>query len=332
MEESVPSLPSPPTAPPSLAMQEALTRAAEAVEHDKTGNLTGALQGYIAAAEHLQSWLQEATDQAAVQAVRVRALQYVERAEAVQKRMAQRQHQFTTRSARQSDPLDPNVFFYRGEIRSQPDGDYVDTILKSWYGDWDKLEDHHGYIQWLFPVFDPRGHNCLATPLSKSGAATIREDEACQRRVLRAYQMMLHFYGFALADEATGRVERLADESEFRQRIGNFNKHFHNCLRISRILTSLGELGFGRYKRPFYERLRAEVDNGTLASAERSCYDFWKPLVEEEASESYKDSTLEEPGDRAEGCLLRRRVTTTRDTVCHSPRPQSNPSKCVIGQ
>merc|ERR1712224_827225 len=173
-------------------------------------------------------------------------------------------------------------------------------------GDWEKLEDHHGYIQWLFPVFEPwGGHNCLATPLSKSGAAVIREDEACQRRVLLSYKMMLEFYGFALTDEKTGRVERLADEHLFRQRIGNFNKHFHNCLRISRILTSLGQLGFQRYKKPFFERLQAEVTDGVLATAKSSCDDFWKPLaLEEEVSPSeYRKKTLEDgPEDRAEGC------------------------------
>merc|ERR1712224_125993 len=171
-------------------------------------------------------------------------------------------------------------------------------------GDWEKLEDHHGYIQWLFPVFEPwGGHNCLATPLSKSGAAVIREDEACQRRVLLSYKMMLEFYGFALTDEKTGRVERLADEHLFRQRIGNFNKHFHNCLRISRILTSLGEMGFARYKRPFLERLQAEVDEGMLVYGD-SCDQFWKPLVDGEGSEAYRAKTLEEPEDRAEGCLF----------------------------
>lgn len=287
-------------------MTEALAQATEAAENDRAGNLSGALLGHVAAAEQLQSWLQQeaTTDQAAVQAVRARVLQYVERAEAVRARMVLRQHQFQTRSARLSDPLDPNVFFYKGEIRSQPNGDYIDNILRNWYGDWEKLEEHHGYIQWLFPVFDPRGHNCLATPLSKSGAAIIRFDEACQWRVLSAYKMMLHFYGFTLADETNGRVERLADEREFRERIDNFNKHFHNCLRISRILTSLGQMGFQRYKRPFFQRLQQEVDNGTIAVAERSCYDFWKPLVDEDEASDYKDRTLEEPEDRLEGYLL----------------------------
>ena len=299
------SLPSPPAAPPDLAMTEAIAKANEAIECDRASMLKPALDAYVAAAEQLQSWLQaETRDAAAVKAVKERVLGYVQRAELVKKRLDERQHQFENRIARQHDKHDPNVLFYRGEITSYPNGDFVDNIHK-WYGDWDKLEDHHGYIQWIFPYFDPRGHNCLATPLSKSGAAAIREDETCQRRVLSSYKMMLHFYGFVLADEKTGRVERLADEREFRERIGNINDYFHNNVRISRILTSLGQMGFHRYKRPFFDRLQAEVDAGTLKYAADSCRDFWKPIACDEGTEAYKDITLEEPEDRAEGCLFR---------------------------
>lgn len=42
--------------------------------------------------------------------------------------------------------------FYRNELASHPDGDYVDTIHSTWWGDCAKLEVHHGYIQWLFPI------------------------------------------------------------------------------------------------------------------------------------------------------------------------------------
>lgn len=298
-------LPSPPAAPPPAEMRLAIQRASEAINDDRAGNLQGAIEGYVAAAEHLQSWLRVATDETAMKAVRERLREYVERAEAVEQRMAQRKAQFQARSARLHDPHDPNVLFHRGEIASQPNGDTIDAIHERWYGDWEKLEEHHGYIQWLFPIFDPRGHNCLATPLSKSGAAIIREDEACQRRVIKSYKMMLAFYGFELADERTGRVERVADERKFRERTDNFNKYFHNSLRISRILISLGQVGFQRYKMPFFERLQAEVEGGTLASAADSCRDFWKPLACEEASASYKDRTLEEPADCVDGCLFR---------------------------
>ena len=312
-------LPTPPSAPPEWSL---IDHANDAFDNDKAGNLKGAAEGYLAVAESLQSRLRvaenvpEAAASEAAKAIRARMIQYVERAEAVHKRMHQRKVQYETRTARQHDPIDPNVFFYKNEIRSQPNGDYIEEIL-GWYGDWEKLEEHHGYIQWLFPFFDPRGHNALATSLSKSGAKIIREDPTCQWRVFRAYKMMLHFYGFRLADEQTGRLERIPDEREFRERIDNFNKRFHNCLRVSRILVSLGELGFRRYKIPFVERLQAEIDAGTYTCEVKKAVaaytytdlsgpltDFWRPLVYEEATEEYKKRTLEEPEDRAEGCLF----------------------------
>lgn len=32
------------------------------------------------------------------------------------------------------------------------DGDFIDDIHVKWWGDYGKLEVHHGYIQWLFPI------------------------------------------------------------------------------------------------------------------------------------------------------------------------------------
>ena len=79
---------------------------------------------------------------------------------------------------------------------------------------------------------------------TKAGARQIRSDAQMSERVIRSYRLMLRFYGMRLADERTGAVER--DPEDDGSRIGNFNNSPHNFLRISRILTSLGELGFHR--------------------------------------------------------------------------------------
>jgi len=204
---------------------------------------------------------------------------------------------------RQPGDPDPNQQFYFGEIESKPDGDFVDEIHKKWYGDFERLEMHHGYIQWLFPVFEAAGMNFESEPLTKEGAKRIREDETASQRVLKSYRLMLHFYGFRLADERTGLVER-GDEADFEAGIDNLNCSGHNWLRISRIITSLGELGFPRYKRPLLTALQAEVQSGKLDRAGTSLRNFWAPLVEAEDSEGYRNKTLEEPEDRAEGCLF----------------------------
>ena len=46
-----------------------------------------------------------------------------------------------------------NKEFYKGEIKSTPDGGYIDEIHKKWFGEYHLLEMHHGYIQWYFSPF-----------------------------------------------------------------------------------------------------------------------------------------------------------------------------------
>ncbi len=207
---------------------------------------------------------------------------------------------------RRAERDDENVGFYSGAIPSRPSGASVDVIHDTWAHDMRRLERHHGFIQWLFPVFENTGVNLEARVLTKEAAAIIRADVAMSRRVLRSYKMMLDFFGLELADEHTGRVERAADAEHARRRLAHLNSSFHNFLRISRILTSLGELGFHRYKEPLLARLAEEVENGSLRNARGSLEHFWSRLVgdEAEASEWYHAKTLEVAADRQEGCLF----------------------------
>ena len=34
--------------------------------------------------------------------------------------------------------------FYKNEIESTPDGDFIENMLREWYGNYDRLEYHHG--------------------------------------------------------------------------------------------------------------------------------------------------------------------------------------------
>ena len=140
---------------------------------------------------------------------------------------------------------DPNVQFYARKIQSRPQGAFVDDIHATWDGQWERLERLHGYIQWLFPVFENAGMNWESSPLTKEGARQIRTSDVMSRRVLSSYKLMLRFYGLRLVDERTGAVGRDPADADG-ARMDNFNTSSHNFLRISRILTSLGELGFHR--------------------------------------------------------------------------------------
>ena len=101
-------------------------------------------------------------------------------------------------------PILAQVRFYARKIESRPQGAFVDVIHATWDGQWERLERLHGYIQWLFPVFENAGMNWESSPLTKQGARQIRESEVMSRRVLASYRLMLRFFGFILVDERTG--------------------------------------------------------------------------------------------------------------------------------
>ena len=173
----------------------------------------------------------------------------------------------TTRMAKLVQREDPNVSFYRGVTISAPGkagerGDLVDEIHRSW--DRERLEASHGYIQWLFPIFAGDSMNWRASPLTYAGAAKIREDRVMSERVRRSYVLFLDFVGFRLADAWTGRVEAATDCAA---RMAHLDAHPHNFKRISRILASLGHLGFRRYKAPLLAALEREIKLGTLRTA-----------------------------------------------------------------
>ena len=57
----------------------------------------------------------------------------------------------------------------------------------------------------------------------------------------------------------------------------------HNYLRITRILKSLGELGYEHYKRHFVEFvLREALEEKTLINCLDSCLDFWINTIKDD--------------------------------------------------
>mmetsp|Transcript_8879 Transcript_8879/g.15215 ORF Transcript_8879/g.15215 Transcript_8879/m.15215 type:complete len:180 (+) Transcript_8879:42-581(+) len=156
---------------------------------------------------------------------------------------------------KQDDPkIKDNLLFYRNERKSEPHGAKIDTIHKpvelgGWFGDYELLERHHGYIQWLFPIRE-QGMNGLSFELQLHEAKAIRKDPECKKRVLKSYQLMLNFYGMKLVDKETGQIGR---DRHWKERYRHLNSSFHNYLRITRILKSLGELGFEHFKWPFFK-------------------------------------------------------------------------------
>ena len=87
------------------------------------------------------------------------------------------------------------VAFYRGEGR-----DHRGRLLSHILGfNFDELEFHHDYIQWLFPLPEPSGANPSAPLLSSSDIAAFTSDESLRKALLRSpCELMLQFYGMDL--------------------------------------------------------------------------------------------------------------------------------------
>ena len=195
----------------------------------------------------------------------------------------------------EEDPAhDRNLRFYRNECKCVPDGDFVDVIHERWFGRHELLERHHGYIQWLFPLREA-GMNFEAQTLMRFEADAIRADDACRARVLRSYELMLDFYGMRLADKATGGIGRRA--AGHAAQYENLNTSGHNFLRVTRILKSLGELGFAHYQQAWCEFFVGEVfglgdeqssdghdESPPLPNCRDSLVRYWIPCVKDDSA------------------------------------------------
>lgn len=127
---------------------------------------------------------------------------------------------------------------------------------------------------------------------------------------------MLDFYGIELVDEQTGKLAR---SQNWKSRYQNLNSSGHNNLRISRLLlvkcnelgriiASLGELGFKRYKRPLVEHFQTEISkNEVLSKCKRSLEDFWARLLDENSA-WYIKKTGETAEDRRDSVFFKDRA------------------------
>ncbi|XP_077468626.1 opioid growth factor receptor-like protein 1 [Stigmatopora argus] len=164
-----------------------------------------------------------------------------------------------------------NLRFYLNKIPLVPDGIYIEEILTAWRGDYDKLEHNHTYIQWLFPLRE-QGLNFYAHELTQDEIKEFQSTREAKRRFLAAYSLMLDFYGIKLVDKS-GTVAR---SSNWQERFHHLNESQHNYLRITRILKSLGELGYEIFKAPLVRLLLEEsLCQNTLPNMQHSILEYF---------------------------------------------------------
>jgi hypothetical protein len=92
-------------------------------------------------------------------------------------------------NTRSDKNITDNYDFYTNKIASHPDGDKIDNIHKKWFGDYRRLEFHHGYIQWLFPIQE-KGLNWSSEALQKHEIEKIKQDKKALKRILQSYKLM----------------------------------------------------------------------------------------------------------------------------------------------
>ncbi|XP_051773558.1 opioid growth factor receptor-like protein 1 isoform X1 [Ctenopharyngodon idella] len=184
------------------------------------------------------------------------------------------------------EPRQPNEYrnlrFYLNKIPLVPDeerkscrfemsGIYIEEILTKWRGDYEKLEHNHTYIQWLFPLRE-QGLNFYAQELTQDEIKEFQSTREAKRRFLLAYTIMLDFFGIKLLDK-NGNVARAPN---WQDRFQHLNESQHNYLRITRILKSLGELGFESFKLPLVRLLLEEaLVEGTLPNMRHSALEYF---------------------------------------------------------
>ncbi|XP_056419556.1 opioid growth factor receptor-like protein 1 [Hyla sarda] len=150
-------------------------------------------------------------------------------------------------------------------------GVYIDEILNKWKGDYDRLEHNHTYIQWLFPLRE-QGLNFYAKELTSYEIEEFKKTKEAIKRFILAYKMMLDFFGLKLVDK-NGSVSRSAN---WLDRFQHLNESQHNYLRITRILKSLGELGYENFKFPLVKAfLEESIVKNTIPNMKQSSLEYF---------------------------------------------------------
>uniref|UniRef100_A0A8C5WBM7 Uncharacterized protein n=1 Tax=Leptobrachium leishanense TaxID=445787 RepID=A0A8C5WBM7_9ANUR len=178
----------------------------------------------------------------------------------------------------------PNYEFYMNWRKYNPNGEFIEIILHKWDENFDLLEDNHDYIQWLFPT-NEQGRNFYSKPLTPQEKNLMCNASEIQQRFIRAYKMMLKFFGVKLVGKDGEDTEEIEVErvENFAERVDNLTINTHNNLRITRVLLSLGELGAEKYHAPpLVKFLLNEIFiEHRLPIMKKSAMNFFVPAVKD---------------------------------------------------
>ena len=181
--------------------------------------------------------------------------------------------------------MDDIVDFYRG-TGTDHRGRTIDQL---WAFDHGQLESVHDFIQWLFPTDRPSAFNPWAPVLTAETIAGLRALPDLRPSVERSLDVMLAFYGLRRQRDGSSVAIEPSDTLDERGprwwSAGN-----HNHLRLTRIIASLGLLGFAEEAIALERALQAiRTDRRTGISAETARY--WAAAAADARTEPLEGST-----------------------------------------
>jgi len=141
--------------------------------------------------------------------------------------------------------------FYMGQHPNTDDR----MIEEIWSWNYEKLEEIHNYIQWLFPLVEKSHFNRSAPTLNDEIIQEFRTNEKLKICLTQSFKVMLKFYGLQLNDQSSDEIEITKSDEYPQRKIEWINRFNHNYLRITRILTSLKILGLKPYAQAFLKCL-----------------------------------------------------------------------------
>lgn len=146
------------------------------------------------------------------------------------------------------------------------------------------METDHGFIQWLFPL-ETVGVNPQAPVVTKADQRVLRQVDDFKSKLMEHFLLFTEFMGIRY-DEKQGTFDKVNAKQW-----ASWIDHPHNNLRISRVLTSMGDFGLVkpaqdllRFLQEESRRVEPERTGGQVfktfeAVTQDSCDRFWSTCL-----------------------------------------------------
>lgn len=156
------------------------------------------------------------------------------------------------------------IDFYRG---TGTDG-AGRTIAEVWAFSDDEMEQHHDFIQWLFPLREPSRFNPDAPLLTDADVAAFRAEPSLRDHLRRSLDRFLGFLGL---ERINGEVHPGRD---FPSKRDVWLYPNHNWLRITRVLHCLRLLGLDDERTALFKGLSGLRERGEARIAQDTWH-YW---------------------------------------------------------